>query len=77
VYNYLDLCNEQVYQRSKKRVSEDRWHEWSAGIKNNLGRPFFKSVWDEVKQNAPGSFSFLERLEEGNYEIAPVKIKNL
>lgn len=76
VYNYLDLCNEQIYQRSKKRVSKERWHEWSLGISHNLSRPFFRSVWDEVKKEAPNSFSFLEALEKEGFEIDPVKIKN-
>jgi hypothetical protein len=29
VYNYLDLSNEQIYLRKKKRVSYERWIEWS------------------------------------------------
>lgn len=73
VYNYLDLCNEQVYQRSKKRVSPERWHEWSLGIKHNLSRPFFCQVWDEVKLSSPGSFSFLEALEKHDFTLDPVK----
>ena len=71
VYNYLDLCNEQVYQRSKNRISKERWREWSSGIKSNLGRPFFQSVWLEVKDSASGSFSFLERLEKDNFNTDP------
>jgi len=76
VYNYLDLCNEQVYQRAKKRVSKERWREWVLGIELNLSRPFFKQVWSEVKQSTPGFFSFLEALEKGAFKIDPVKIKN-
>ncbi len=75
VYNYLDLCNEQIYQRSMKRVSKERWHEWSSGIASHLSRPFFKQIWDEVKLTAPGSFSFLEALEKEQFAIDPVKIK--
>jgi len=76
VYNYLDLCNEQIYQRSKKRVSEDRWHEWALGIQFNLNRPFFKTVWLEVKTGAPGSFSFLEALEKTHFTLDPIKLKH-
>ena len=75
VYNYLDLCNEQIYQRSKHRVSKERWHEWALGMKNNLNRPFFAQVWLEVKTSAPGSFSFLEELEAGDFEIDPCVMK--
>lgn len=75
-YNYLDLCNEQVYQRSKKRVSSERWHEWASGIEHNLSRPFFRKVWEEVKQSSPGLFSFLEELEKHEFKVDPVRIKN-
>lgn len=76
VYNYLDLCNEQVYQRARKRVSKERWHEWSLGIELNLSRPFFKQVWSEVKESTPGAFSFLEALEKERFKLDPIKIKN-
>ena len=76
VYNYLDLCNEQVYQRAKDRVSKERWHEWALGIQLNLSRPFFKQVWLEVKESTPGFFSFLEELEKAGFDIDPIKIKN-
>ncbi len=76
VYNYLDLCNEQVYQRSKKRISAERWHEWVSGIEQNLSRPFFAEVWAEVKTAAPRSFSFLEELERHEFKVDPAKIKN-
>ena len=76
VYNYLDLCNEQIYQRAKHRISEERWHEWSSGIEVNLGRPFFLCVWNEVKESASGSFSFLERLENEKFTSDPAKWKN-
>ena len=76
VYNYLDLCNEQVYQRAKDRISKERWNEWSSGIKANLSRPFFLSVWIEVKESASGSFSFLERLENEGFKADPITWKN-
>jgi hypothetical protein len=41
IYNYLDLCNEQVYLRVKKRVRTERWKDWQDGIKENLRKPAF------------------------------------
>ena len=76
VYNYLDLCNEQIYQRSKKRISKDRWEEWSSGIEINLERPFIQSVWLESKESAAGSFSYLERLERANFKLDPACWRN-
>lgn len=76
VYNYLDLCNEQIFQRFKSRISKDRWCEWSLGIKENINRPFIKSVWNEVKDSAPNSFSFLEKLENESFNTDPKVWKN-
>jgi hypothetical protein len=30
IYNYLDLCNEQIYLRVKNRVTENRWKDWQS-----------------------------------------------
>ena len=61
VFNYFDLCNEQIYQKSKGRISTDTWKDWSAGIKDNMKRPTFESVWNEVLEEAPGTFTYLEQ----------------
>lgn len=73
IYNYLDLCNEQVFLRSKRKVKRDTWHDWNAGMRANLRKPAFVQVWDEVKAAAPGTFSFLERLEKDQFAVDPVK----
>lgn len=67
IYNYLDLCNEQIYLRKKSRVSRDTWEDWCSGIKENLQKVAFKEVWEEVKTEAPSSFTFLEYLEKRNF----------
>ncbi len=71
VYNYLDLCNEQIFLRKKNRITKETWHDWSAGMKANLQKIAFKEVWQEVKNQAPGSFSFLERLENCDFNADP------
>ncbi len=73
IYNYLDLCNEQVFLRQKRRVRRDTWLDWCAGIQSNLQKPAFNKVWMEVKSEAPMSFSFLEYLEAKDFAIDPVK----
>lgn len=73
IYNYLDLCNEQVYQRQKKRISADRWHEWVGGIEQNIKRKHFSDVWEEVKADSKTTFSFLERLESEEFKTDPAK----
>ena len=73
IYNYLDLCNEQAYLRRKRRVSKLRWKDWGDGIKDNLCKPAFKEVWDEVKREAPSTFSSLTQLEKNGFDRDPAK----
>lgn len=71
IYNYLDLSNEQISLRKKNRITKDTWHDWCSGIESNIKKPAFMDVWNEIKSEAPGSFSFLERLEKENFESDP------
>ncbi|MDD9158392.1 hypothetical protein PVK64_19695 [Aliivibrio sp. S4TY2] len=57
IFNYLDLCNEQIYLYSKKRISDERWQDWESGIEDNLKNKAIFNVWQEVKESA--SFSYL------------------
>jgi len=75
IYNYLDLCNEQIYLRKKKRISVIRWIDWSSGIKENLEKQAFREVWDEIKKESPQTFSFLSKLEENYFKCDPAKWK--
>ena len=72
IYNYLDLCNEQVYLRKKNRIGESRWKDWREGIKENLEKPAFQTVWEEVKRDAPNTFTFLTKLEDCQFECDPL-----
>jgi len=65
IFNYFDLCNEQIYQHQKGRISSDTWKDWSAGIRSNMNYPVFASVWTEVCVNAGGTFTYLENFLYG------------
>ena len=73
IYNYLDLCNEQVYLRKKKRICYSRWVDWCAGVKENLEKPAFREVWEEIKKESPQTFSFLTQLEVQSFKCDPAK----
>jgi len=73
IYNYLDLCNEQIFLRKKKRIRMDTWADWRTGIELNLQKHEFQAVWSEIKSEAPQTFSFLERLEASGFEQDPKK----
>ena len=65
IFNYFDLCNEQIYQRQKGRISNDTWRDWSAGIRFNMKLPAFDSVWTELMGNVGGTFTYLEQFMGG------------
>jgi hypothetical protein len=71
IYNYLDLCNEQLFLRKRKRITKETWNDWSLGISAHLAKPAFKLVWNEVKNEAPGSFTFLEQWEDTGFTNDP------
>lgn len=73
IYNYLDLCNEQLFLRKKKRVRLDTWLDWSAGIKSHLEKVEFQTVWQEIKTESSGTFSFLEKLEQRKFVGDPAQ----
>ncbi len=73
IYNYLDLSNEQVFLRKRKKVRKETWADWCSGIQANLSKPAFASVWAEVKREAPGTFSFLEELENRRFGVDPAR----
>ncbi len=73
IFNYLDLCNEQVFLRQKKRIRKDTWLDWCTGIRSHLQKPAFQKVWSEVKTESPTSFSFLELLESENFSADPAR----
>lgn len=71
IYNYLDLCNEQVYLRSEARVRLKTWRSWCSGISAHLSKPAFAAVWDEVRKEAPESFTYLLELYRNEFDIDP------
>jgi len=62
IYNYFDLCNEQVYLKFEKKIKKERWDIWCSGIKDNLDKNQFRIVWNEVTDESKNTFSYLEFL---------------
>ena len=60
-YQYIDLCNEQVFLRTRNRITFSTWVYWRDGITANLARPAFKTAWERIKQD-PNSFEELKQL---------------
>jgi hypothetical protein len=70
-FHYFDLSNEQVFLRTKGRISEATWIEWRDGMRQNLALPAFKRAWNKVKTSMRDSFQELRRLEESGFEEDP------
>ncbi|MBS9405362.1 hypothetical protein KG088_17260 [Halomonas sp. TRM85114] len=71
IFNYLDLSNEQIALRANRRIGKKTWKDWKDGIIENLDKPAFSRLWDEVKESSPGTFSFLEKLELSGFNDDP------
>jgi len=52
-YEYLDLCNEQVFLRMQGRVRRRTWTEWVSGIEGNLGRTPLSDAWTIAREKLP------------------------
>jgi hypothetical protein len=62
IFSYIDLCNEQAFLRSKKKISKEVWAEWEPGIVRNMKLPAFSSFWAQVKDKCPDSFQELRKI---------------
>ena len=69
IYNYLDLCNAQIYLRMIGRVSKRRWEDWRDGIEDHLRKREFADVWKEVKPT--NMLSWLKQLDDDDFQIDP------
>jgi hypothetical protein len=70
-FQYVDLCNEQVFLRQNGRVSQRTWRSWRGGIKSNLELPAFRTAWEKFKKETR-SFAELRKLEESNFNEDPI-----
>lgn len=75
VYNYMDLCNEQIYLRMSNRVSKTTWINWQEGMKTNFDLKVFNDTLDEVFEKLPSNFSELQSVKALNFSTDPKKYK--
>ena len=71
IYNYIDLCNEQIFLRKKGRITTTTWWEWAEGIQSNLGKPTFLRVWSEIKEASTEVFKELRQMEASQFRQDP------
>ncbi len=71
LYHYIDLSNEQTFQRQVGRVSKVTWTFWREGIRSNLSLPAFRLAWEKVQADSPKSFGELKRLAQSDFKDDP------
>lgn len=64
IYNYMDLCNEQIFLRKNRRIRKNTWKDWQEGMKLNFDLPFFKDASTEIFEKLPDTFQELRRVIE-------------
>lgn len=69
IYNYLDLCNEQICLRAKGRISKLTWISWCVGMKIHLNSNTFLDVYKECSGLA--SWTYLTKLVESDFKTDP------
>jgi len=71
-YHYIDLTNEQIFLRTRDRITRETWENWCDGIRTILAKPAFARAWQEISQRSPGSFEELRRLIDSGYAEDPI-----
>jgi hypothetical protein len=71
IYNYMDLCNEQIFLRKAKRVRKNTWNDWQEGMRLNFGLPFFQEASNEILNRLPTTFNEFRRVKESGYRTDP------
>jgi hypothetical protein len=46
---YLNLCSEELYLHSRKRIDHNTWEIWTTGIRDTVRLPFFKFAWQVLR----------------------------
>jgi len=75
-YHYVDLSNEQIFLRSKNRISKSTWENWQDGIRSNLSLPALQKAWQEIDKKSPTRFDGLRTLNISEFKTDPLEWKD-
>lgn len=71
IFNYMDLCNEQIFLRSSGRVRKKTWINWQDGMKTNFSITIFSVCSKEVFDVIDNNFDELKKVQESEYSVDP------
>lgn len=77
IFNYMDLCNEQIFLRKSGRVRKNTWVNWQEGMKTNFSLPVFENASSEVFYKLSNNFEELKKVKESGYNTDPKNWKNV
>jgi hypothetical protein len=69
---YFNLCSEEFYLRSKRKIDRHTWDIWEAGIPDTIRLPCFRETWPELRVE----YSFYEEFTSFIDSLAAREIKS-
>lgn len=64
VRGYLNLSSEEYWLYQSKRIDKGTWEIWRLGIIDTVKLPWFRSTWEEVKDEYRYYYDFLGLMNE-------------
>jgi len=77
IFNYMDLCNEQIFLRMSGRVRRKTWLNWQEGMKTNFSLTNFGLAVTEVFDKMPNNFKELKKVKDHEYNTDPKRWKKV
>lgn len=77
IFNYMDICNEQIFLRIEGRIRKNTWLNWQEGMKTNFSTQIFKLVSEDVFEKVENNFKELKKVQELEYNTDPKKWKQV
>lgn len=77
IYNYMDLCNEQIFLRMSGRVHEKTWNNWQEGMLTNFSLKVFDQASQEIFSKLSHNFEELKKVHDSGYKTDPKKWKSV
>jgi hypothetical protein len=70
-YRYIDLTNEQLFLRQRRRIGSYTWRNWRDGITMNMSLPVFQQAWSALSKKPVKRFSELGRAMDERFTKDP------
>jgi hypothetical protein len=75
MFQYFDLCNEQIFLRQIKRIQPKTWVFWRDGMKRHFSKPAFSQAWQRIECKRLPEFEELSRMIKCKFSEDPAKWK--